>query len=88
MFRLNEVLRFLKNELNYTHSQLQYFCNIIDGDTSWGEDVMLKGSDIEVILGIADMRKLECEVVQSIDLVRASMLEERFENEIGDINCI
>jgi len=66
MFRLNEVLRFLKNELNYTHSQLQYFCNIIDGDTSWGEDVMLKGSDIEAILGVENMRKLESEVVQSI----------------------
>tara|TARA_Y100000385_G_C13028560_1_gene609627 strand:+ start:47 stop:322 length:276 start_codon:yes stop_codon:yes gene_type:complete len=84
MFRLNEVLGFLKNELNYTHSQLLDFCNVIDGVCK-GDDVLVKGSDIEVILGIADMRKLECEVVQTIDLVRASGLEERFENELGDI---
>jgi len=70
MFRLNEVLGFLKNELNYTHSQLLDFCNVIDGVCK-GDDVMVKGSDIEVILGIADMRKLECEVVQSIDLIRS-----------------
>lgn len=78
MFKLNGVLDFLKNELNYTHSELLNFCNVvvdqevhlidlIDGICE-DNDVMIKGSDIEVILGITNMRKLECEVVQYISL--------------------
>ena len=67
MFKLENVLGYLKNVLNYTHSQLLEFVNIIPGECK-GDDVMLKGSDIERYLGVAEHRKLECEVVQHINL--------------------
>ena len=67
MFRLENVLGYLKNILNYNHSQLLDFCNVVPGKCE-GDDVMLKGSDIERYLGITEHRKLECEVVQHIYL--------------------
>lgn len=68
MFKLVNVLGYLKNTLNYNHSQLLDFCNIIPGECK-GDDVMLKGSDIERYLGIAEHRKLECNVVQHINFI-------------------
>ena len=67
MFKLNGVIGYLKNVLNYTHSQILEFVNIIPGECQ-GDDVMLKGSDIEKLLGVAEHRKLECDVVQHINL--------------------
>lgn len=65
MFRLNDVLGYLKNVLNYNHSQLLDFCNVVDGITE-GDSVMLKGRDIEEYLGVPTMRTLECNVVKII----------------------
>ena len=66
MFKLNGVIGYLKNRLNYTYPQVLEFVNIIPGEC-WGDDVMLKGSDIERYLGVAEHRKLECEVVQHLE---------------------
>ncbi len=67
MFKLENVLGYLKNVLNYTHSQLLDFCNVVDGECS-GDDVFIKAIEIERYLGIPEMRKLECNVVQIINL--------------------
>ena len=67
MFNLSSVLDYLKVVLNYNHSQLLDFVNTVPG--KWdGNTVMFKGSDIERYLGVAEHRKLECEVVQHIYL--------------------
>mgnify|MGYP001042557885 CR=1 FL=1 len=67
MFRLTDVLGYLKNVLNYSHSQLLDFCNVVPGYPE-GEDVFLNGMDIEKYLGVPTMRTLECEVVKIINL--------------------
>lgn len=67
MFRLNDVLGYLKEVLNYSHSQLLDFCNVVPGITK-GDNVMLKGMDVEEYLGVSTMRALESRVVMIINL--------------------
>ena len=66
MFNLSNVLDYLKVVLNYNHSQLLDFVNIVPGKCS-GDNVMLKGSDIEKYLDATEFRKLRCEVVQHLE---------------------
>tara|TARA_R110002153_G_scaffold66487_1_gene177620 strand:- start:2146 stop:2349 length:204 start_codon:yes stop_codon:yes gene_type:complete len=67
MFKLSGVIGYLKNVLNYTYPQVLEFINTIPGECQ-GDDVMLKGSDIEKLLGVDELRKLECEVYRTINL--------------------
>ena len=63
MFKLNGVLGFLKNRLDYTFPQVIDFCNTIPGRMD-GDDVWLDGDDIEKYIGHDNMMTLECEVVK------------------------
>jgi hypothetical protein len=65
MFNLSSVLDYLKVVLNYNHSQLLDFVNIVPGKCN-GDDVMLKGSDIERYLGVDEHNKLRCKVIMYI----------------------